>query len=497
MGMVSFRVDGSSVAPAGPIPGRRRPRRASGPTGSLLTVAGMHRSGTSLVASFLEALGVDMGRELVSLDAENPRGYFEDVGFLDLDRRLLHCSTAVTDGGHRDWGWTESEQLDRSRFGELLPAAQALIEKRSGEMEGPWGFKDPRATLLLDFWNEVAADAKFVLLYRYPWDVADSMQRLGADVFLERPEYAYRIWSFYNRHLLSFYRRHSDRAVLASTNALVRQPDRFVDLLKGKLGLELGAALWDELYEKDLFRTVDGSDPLIGLVNATSPEVVRRLRELDDAADLSSAGLWADPGCRCARVRPAGAGGPVDLSVVIPCLDHGQFLIEAVASVERSAPSGSELIIVNDGSRQPRTLEVLAVLRQAGYHVIDQEQSGLPVARNRGIEAARGRYVLPLDADNRLRPGFPAAALRVLDASPEVGVVYGDCQEFGRRSGRREVGDASLARLLWGNYIDACAVFRKDLWSDVGRVRSRPAVVGRLGILDPRRSPRLALSPPA
>jgi hypothetical protein len=50
------------------------------------------------------------------------------------------------------------------------------------------------------------------------------MQRLGKDVFLDHPEYAYRIWAFYNQHLLDFHRRHPDRSLLASTNALLKQP---------------------------------------------------------------------------------------------------------------------------------------------------------------------------------------------------------------------------------------------------------------------------------
>ncbi len=171
------------------------------------------------------------------------------------------------------------------------------------------------------------------------------------------------------------------------------------------------------------------------------PECARLLADLDRAADLSGASgaeLGSAPPAPLAGARrlTAGDSTPVDLSIVIPCHDDGEFLIEAVASAERSAPERAELLIVDDGSTAPRTLEILAVLRQLGYTVIVQANAGLAAARNRGIREARGRYLLPLDADNRLRPGFPAAAMAVLDAAPEVGVVYGDRQEFGCRSGR-------------------------------------------------------------
>ena len=82
---------------------------------SPIIVAGMHRSGTSRVASPLAALSVDMGSRLLPRDPHNPLGYFEDVEFLELQRKILSRSCASDDRGHPDWGWTETESLERSR----------------------------------------------------------------------------------------------------------------------------------------------------------------------------------------------------------------------------------------------------------------------------------------------------------------------------------------------------------------------------------------------
>jgi glycosyltransferase involved in cell wall biosynthesis len=430
-------------------------------------VTGMHRSGTSLVASFLEALGVDLGGEMVPPDANNPRGYREDVEFLKLSRQMVARATREGDGGHRDWGWTESEHFDLDGC-ELGAAASALMARRR-QKDVPWGWKDPRSTLLLDFWDRIAGgDARFVFVYRYPWDVADSMQRLGAEVFLDNPGYAYRIWSFYNRRLLDFYRRHESRAVLASVNAVVREPERFVALLRDKLGLNVVPTPLDELYDGDQhFSTIEGADPLIDLVGAAFPRSVDLLRELDQAADVPSSRRWRAGAARTGIAAP-GDGDEVALSIVVPCCDHGEVLIEALASVERGAPRSCELLIVNDGSRQPRTLEILAALRQAGYRIIDQENQGLAAARNRGIQAAVGRYIFPLDSDNRVRPGFLDKAIAILDDRREIGVVFGDRWQFGLENGRLEVPDLDLEKLLWRNTLDACAVYRKSLWADVG-----------------------------
>jgi glycosyltransferase involved in cell wall biosynthesis len=433
-----------------------------------VVIAGMHRSGTSLVASYLASLGVHMGDRLLPADSRNPRGYFEDADFVELHGRILRDCTAAGEAGHQDWGWTESGRLDRAPLARYAGEARELVARRAGA-PGIWGWKDPRTTLLLDFWDEILKGrALYILPYRFPWEVADSMQRLGADVFLNHPEWAYPIWAFYNRHLLDFHRRHPGRSVLVSANALLRDPARFSALLREKLGLAVGDGGLGELRDAALFRSLAAADPLIPLVAATSPDCARLLAGLDAEADLAATGLWSAPPLDGSRWRPNRPDDPVDLSIVIPCYDQGEFLIEAVASAERSAVERCELIVVNDGSRQPRTLEVLGVLRDAGYRIVDQPNAGLSAARNRGIREARGRCILPLDADNRLAPGFPAAALRVLDAEPDSAVVYGDRMDFGLRSGAVAVPDFEAGSLLWANTIDACAVYRREVWETCG-----------------------------
>ena len=208
----------------------------------------MHRSGTSLVASYLSSLG-SHGGPAAAGRLPNPHGYFEDADFVALHGRILSDCTAAdeagtgTGGGRRASGSTAAA----SPASPERPATSAAARRPSGI----WGWKDPRTTLLLDFWDEILGGrALYVLLYRFPWEVADSMQRLGADVFLRHPEWAYPIWTFYNRHLLDFHRRHPDRSVLVSANALLRDPARFVDLLRGKLGLEVGDAPLESLRDR-------------------------------------------------------------------------------------------------------------------------------------------------------------------------------------------------------------------------------------------------------
>lgn len=424
----------------------------------------MHRSGTSFVASLLAAWGVRMGDRLLPADRGNPAGYFEDVEFLELNRRILAACTPP-EAGHRDWGWTESGSFDASFLPAYRNAATALVAERD-RAGAAWGWKDPRTSVLLDFWDEaLGREGRFLLLYRHPWGVADSMLRTGADVWLRNPGYPARIWTHYNRRLLDFHRRHRERTLLVSTHRLLRDPAAFAALVRQRLGVEAEAGTLANLRIGDAFVSFPEDDPLPRLWRYANAEAVDLLGALDDAADLGddrdrSWEAAARSGVRRPAERPR-------LSVVIPCHDDGDYLIDAVASVERNAPA-AELIVVDDGSTEPRTRGVLAALREAGHRVIEQPQSGLAAARNRGIAASAGEYFLPLDADNRLLPGFATEAVARLDADPAVGVVYGDRRELGARTGDVVQPDLDLPRLLWSNYIDACAVVRRAVWDEAG-----------------------------
>lgn len=83
-----------------------------------------------------------------------------------------------------------------------------------------------------------------MLVYRKPWLVADSIQRLGADVFLRHPTWGYRIWQYYNTRLLDFYLRHRDRCLLIATDALPEKQTKGNP--RGNLP-DHGPALWNGL----------------------------------------------------------------------------------------------------------------------------------------------------------------------------------------------------------------------------------------------------------
>ena len=256
-----------------------------------IAIAGMHRSGTSLTASFAGAVGVNLGENLFRADCFNTKGYFEDVDFLEFQRSLLQECCPPGELGWPDWGWTESESLDRSKFENYREAAQEIIARRR-DRESIWGWKDPRTSLMLDFWSQLLPDARFILVYRYPWDVADSIVRINGGIFSQRPDFALKIWTFYNRHLLEFYRQHPDRCILLSINGFAREPRRLLELMETKLGLQVSAN-WEseqfqKIYDPALLRALAETHPLVRLLKKMVPECVAGLEELDRVADIKS-----------------------------------------------------------------------------------------------------------------------------------------------------------------------------------------------------------------
>jgi glycosyltransferase involved in cell wall biosynthesis len=152
------------------------------------------------------------------------------------------------------------------------------------------------------------------------------------------------------------------------------------------------------------------------------------------------------------------------VSVVMPCFNHGEFVQEAVESVTRIGRDDLELIVVDDGSTDERTQREMDALSVRGISVIRQENIGLAGARNAGILGSRGEYIFPLDADDRLRLGWTDKAIRLLDSDPKIGVVYGDAECFGSRTGRWRVGPFDAGRLLHANFIHCSALYRRSVW---------------------------------
>jgi len=156
------------------------------------------------------------------------------------------------------------------------------------------------------------------------------------------------------------------------------------------------------------------------------------------------------------------------VSVVIPCYNYGRYLSEAVESVFRSTYPNIEVIIVNDGSTDFETLEVLNQMEKRSITVIHQPNRGLPAARNAGFDASRGKYVLPLDADDLIAESFLEIGVWLLERNPQISFIYSYVQLFGTENYIWYTPRYNFYELLQHNIIPATALVRKSSWAEVG-----------------------------
>lgn len=118
----------------------------------------------------------------------------------------------------------------------------------------------------------------------------------------------------------------------------------------------------------------------------------------------------------------------VKVSVVIPTYNYAHYLIDTIKSAASQKTNFEyEIIIVNDGSTD-NTADLLNGIAENNnpehFRIIHQQNQGVAYARNNGIQAARGEYVICLDADDVIAPDFLQACADALDADPYLGIAF-------------------------------------------------------------------------
>lgn len=169
------------------------------------------------------------------------------------------------------------------------------------------------------------------------------------------------------------------------------------------------------------------------------------------------------------------------LSILIPCYNSGKCLPDALKSISQH-PDASfyEVIVVDDGSTDIATINLLHTLQQQGYNVIHQENKGPAAARNTAAKSAKGKYLLLLDSDNLVRPNYIEKGVKILDEMPEVSIVHGKPFFFGELSAVRmfETGKFDITKMLIYNYIDTCTIIRKSAWDQLNGQDEDKDIIG-------------------
>jgi len=172
------------------------------------------------------------------------------------------------------------------------------------------------------------------------------------------------------------------------------------------------------------------------------------------------------------------------ISVVIPSYNHGRFLRETLDSVG-TPDRATEIVVVDDGS-QDDTSEVATSWAEAHpglaeVRVVHQPNSGLAAARNLGLRTSLGRYVVFLDADDRLARGALNIGAAALDRHPDCAFVFGRCLMMAAGGSllptpsQPPIDRDHYRELLRKNYIwmPAMAMFRRTALEQAGGFDTR------------------------
>lgn len=156
------------------------------------------------------------------------------------------------------------------------------------------------------------------------------------------------------------------------------------------------------------------------------------------------------------------------ISIIIPCYNDANFIEQSVNSALNQTYFNKEIIVVDDGSDE-KTKEVLKSIEPKLDRLIVQDNQGQSSARNNGIKAARGEYIIVLDSDDYFEPEFCDEASRLLSLNPEIKII--SCW-FRRIQNSKVIdvfkpGGGDIINFLQYNQAPGSVMFRKDDWKRV------------------------------
>lgn len=151
------------------------------------------------------------------------------------------------------------------------------------------------------------------------------------------------------------------------------------------------------------------------------------------------------------------------VSVIVPCYNSGKTINRTINSVLAQTWQNIELIIVNDGSTDSTTNQILNSLSiQPNIRIYSQSNQGLAAARNNGVKISNGKYVMPLDSDDWLEPN----AIEVMLSSCSnhfdgSNIVFSDIRFSGQRYGIKKTYCNPFEQ-LFSNQLPYCMLIPRE-----------------------------------
>jgi len=241
----------------------------------ILIIAGMHRSGTSLVTHWLHKCGLHIGDELLGADTGNENGHFEDLDFLNSHKALLK-GRRLSDNGFTADRFKPLSCEEKDKLKDIISYKNNYYRQ--------WGWKDPRTCLFLDVYHELIPGAYYFVVLRDYQSVISSLvyrmykqkearysgkkgwtgfmwKHFSGNKKMEklRKKYSQRflkIWIHYNEAILQHIERLPVQQYLVADYTIVFQhEERVFDQLVHRMGFTLQPCKFTSVYQPGQINT--------------------------------------------------------------------------------------------------------------------------------------------------------------------------------------------------------------------------------------------------
>ena len=248
---------------------------------NIYLVLGMHRSGTSLVSGLLHQSGIIMGTPdnfLPKPNKENPKGFFENFDFRQINDRFLESAGYIVKDWNREFDPRSINLLKRIKIQRQMQ--KILLEYAQKYYK--WGWKDPRQMLTCSQWykalkaTKLDRKLKVIFVYRNPLSVAVSMQKRGNIEELER---GLDIWYLYNQTAFSFLEKEQLPCLTFSFENLTQNTATVMSELSKFVEVAIKPEIYQQFIEPKLVRSQTKNPELNKLLD-NKIEVKNLLSEL-------------------------------------------------------------------------------------------------------------------------------------------------------------------------------------------------------------------------
>jgi O-antigen biosynthesis protein len=247
--------------------------------GQPVLILGLGRSGTSYLASFLRAGGVDLGANLGQPGNVNPRGFYEDRSIVDFHRRLL------AKGGPSG----ADIPLLAAPAGPAPNAAEEMEAVRILETlakPGLWGWKDPRTLLFIDFWLGLLPDARLIIPIRHPLENYFSYLKRIRTLRVLNPSVFFPAHALQSQRLLEVAKRHAPRVYILDAQTAYRQPELLWKELSGFLEVDPCDRSSYPAFHENEFSRLPVTERACDIFEKQFPETARAFQALNDMAQI-------------------------------------------------------------------------------------------------------------------------------------------------------------------------------------------------------------------